>query len=751
MLSFISWKEKLRFPKQQVRERNYYTPIRLLQLWTLPFVVAIIYVYHQQYGVSDVLFFFSFFLIVLWIYFYYGIHKCAAMVYIAISMVSVLVGALIMERSVQKELHEKDFFVGAEVRCEGQVEDVVSILHKGEFYQKILFQPTRVSSTKASANVRQEEEGLGRLVLYAKERKEVQEGLFMTIKGKVQPIVYSYEEGAIDIRARYAGEGIVGTVWDPSIESVQKPSSITVGSLCRQMQIHLRHTWEQTILKYVGEEKGTILCALLFGAEYSKLPEEVNDQFATTGLIHILSVSGSHIALLLGLSLAFGKICSLPRRYQYGMSVLVTFFYAGMVGVSSPVIRSSLVGTLCAIGMCEDRPYSALQAVTLVLVGQLVFNPFLVQDISFQLSYGATIGILLFYQAIVERIHIYPKWFRKSLAITVSAQIIVLPFQIYYFHQISWISVVANAVVGVLLELVMVGTLVQLLLTSIVPYLTGIWQFSFSMIGQLLTLTLQVDGFLATLPFAVQEVGQWYYLEYFCYTVGWILVYLYLKRYVPVEHMLAVILGMIFATVAIRMITFRPEVLILSHSRLQFAGVKVEGGKGIFFLGSDFPGRQEGDAKRLEGFFSLHHITEGVVFVETEGEKKELDTYFSNPHRGIKRHIILRKFESLRYSYKGIEIGIQGPIKKAAKQEFSVFSRYVITCQKGQKGLLLHSGQLPEKVVQLKNDIEWITIGVVPSTAKIRAEWLQKGRAYEDPAETDAYIIGKERWQGQFL
>lgn len=729
---------------------NYFTPPRLLQLFAIPFVVVISILYSIHYGISEVLRFFVSLLSLWWLFYLVGVPKKGLAIYLGIGIVGACTGYMLMERAIDEAHHEKDYFVGSGIYCEGTVQDVTYILHDEKEYLKILFQPTRLWSTKESASEGKEEENLGRLYLYVEQKNPIEEGDHLLFKGKVEPISYSYEEGAIDTRARYAGQSIVGTVWDPTIQSFTKESPTFLWRLQQQGKA-LREYWEGLLYNHVGEREGSILSALLFGAEYSKLPEEVNESFAVTGLIHMLSVSGSHIALLLGLTVTIGRGLQLPKRYVYGVSMVVIIGYAGMVGLSSPVWRASFAGILCAIGMSEDRPYSAIQALLIMAILQLLTNPFLVQDISFQLSYGATLGILIFYGLLMERFHVRPRWLRASLALTVAAQVIVLPFQLYYFHQISWISLLANLLVGACLELVMAGSFVILLLESVTPYLSSLWQFVFSMIAHALQYTLQLDAFLASLPFAVQEIGHWGMWELSAYTSAWILVFLYMKRRIEGHVLIFSCVALIACVSFFREIAFRPELLVLSHPRLQVVGIEVEGKKGIFFVSSDFPGLQERDPDRLNTLLGVHHITEAVVFLENDREMELFRSYFEKTHRGIKRHLILRKFESLQYSYKGIEVGIQGPFKNSRKNEFSAFSRYFIRCQGKERGFLVHSGQGAEKVVQLKDNKEWISIGIVPSEADVVMVWPRKGSAYEDPAEPDTVVIGREKWTRQFL
>lgn len=106
---------------------------------------------------------------------------------------------------------------------------------------------------------------------------------------------------------------------------------------------------------YMDPVRLPVLMTLLFGGHYSEIPKDIIHSFSVTGIIHILSVSGSHIALLFGFLYFLGKWLGLSMKVTVVPAVLLVLVYAAMSGFVPPVIRASLMGILAVIGVLLER------------------------------------------------------------------------------------------------------------------------------------------------------------------------------------------------------------------------------------------------------------------------------------------------------------------------------------------------------------------------------------------------------------
>ena len=110
--------------------------------------------------------------------------------------------------------------------------------------------------------------------------------------------------------------------------------------------------------------------------------------FSYTGLIHILSISGSHIALLLALVYGFGRFIKLKKRTCLIFGIIVACIYCGIVGGDGPVLRATMMSILMCIAFIKGRLYQAKQALCICAILCVIYDPFSLFDVSFQLSLG---------------------------------------------------------------------------------------------------------------------------------------------------------------------------------------------------------------------------------------------------------------------------------------------------------------------------------------------------------------------------
>lgn len=195
-----------------------------------------------------------------------------------------------------------------------------------------------------------------------------------------------------------------------------------------------------------------IVLALLLGIR-DELDLSLRDAYAATGTMHILAVSGLHIGILYGILYFFmyWRKKSIANQWIRDMLICVAIWiYAGITGLSSSVLRAacmfSLVGFARLIGK-KSHVYNVLATSAILL---LLYQPLLLESVSFQLSYLAVWGIiylqpkiyhwLRFKNFILQRLWV---WTSISLA----AQIATAPISIYYFHQFPVYFIVANWVV----------------------------------------------------------------------------------------------------------------------------------------------------------------------------------------------------------------------------------------------------------------------------------------------------------------
>ena len=322
----------------------------------------------------------------------------------------------------------------------------------------------------------------GRLQVYSKvsaTNNKIRLGEQAIIEGTPKPLFLIEEEGRINLRGRYMSSNTRGRIYD----GVYRPASAKVlqtfsykESINEEIYVRslylcgqIRESIEKNIASNLDGPQKVLAQALCLGGHYSELGEDRMKDFAYTGLIHILSISGSHIALLLALIYGLGRLVKLRKRTCLIWGILVACIYCCIVGGDAPVVRATMMSILMCMAYVKGRLYQAKQALCICAILCLVYDPFSLFDVSFQLSFGATYGLLIWGKVLYERIQWLPRWIKTPLLLCVSAQLLILPLQLYYFHYISIASLLAACVVAPLLDISIVLIFINTLVSYVLP------------------------------------------------------------------------------------------------------------------------------------------------------------------------------------------------------------------------------------------------------------------------------------------
>ena len=345
----------------------------------------------------------------------------------------------------------------------------------------------------------------GRLQVYSKvstTKYPIRLGENAVVEGTPKPLFLIEEEGRINLRGRYMSSNTRGRIYDgiyrvathKDLQAFHYKETFSEKLYRKLLFIFgsIRESIDKTISNYLEGPQQVLAQSLALGGHYSELGEDTMKDFSYTGLIHILSISGSHIALLLALVYGLGRLIKLRKRTSLIMGILVAIMYCGVVGGDAPVVRATMMSILMCMAYVKGRLYQAKQALCICAILCLVYDPFSIFDVSFQLSFGATYGLLIWGTVLYERIQWLFKWIKTPLVLCVSAQLLILPLQLYYFHYISIASLLAACIVAPLLDL----SIVLIFISTVISYVLSI-TFLWSLIDALLRISLYLNHVLS--------------------------------------------------------------------------------------------------------------------------------------------------------------------------------------------------------------------------------------------------------------
>ncbi|RPA70303.1 ComEC family competence protein [Cyclobacteriaceae bacterium YHN15] len=208
---------------------------------------------------------------------------------------------------------------------------------------------------------------------------------------------------------------------------------------------------EQIDRNFFNPKSNQIAKALLLGQKRS-LDKETSEAYATAGAMHVLAVSGLHVGIIYGFFFLFFKPYRLvrPNRILYlTLLILLIWSYAMLTGMSASVMRAATMFSLMAMAQMNSRNPSIFNAIALSALILVVFDPFLLYSVGFQLSYAALLGIVIIQPILVGIWLPKNRFLEYAWQITTvgfAAQMATFPISGYYFHSFPVYFLLSNLI-----------------------------------------------------------------------------------------------------------------------------------------------------------------------------------------------------------------------------------------------------------------------------------------------------------------
>ena len=260
----------------------------------------------------------------------------------------------------------------------------------------------------------------------------------------------------------------------------------------------LGETLRSQLRRALGPEDSALLEGMLLGGSRG-IPAERLRLFTRCGLSHLLSVSGSHVALLLGLFAGGAVFLPLPRKMGALLVAFLLVSYGILCGLRASVCRALLLGLGALWGRVHRKRASSTAFLGLGLLLLPAWHPWWVWDPGFQLSFAAAGGLLLLRHPVEEKLAVWlPLPLARGLSVPLGAQILGLPFLIHHFHMLSLVSLLANVLLVPLLSLCLAFGAAGAMLSALGLSFPG--RLLLVGAGQLLGISLWGGEWLSNLP-----------------------------------------------------------------------------------------------------------------------------------------------------------------------------------------------------------------------------------------------------------
>ncbi len=304
-----------------------------------------------------------------------------------------------------------------------------------------------------------------------------------------------------DYRAYLAKDGIYYEIFKPKMTLVAHGE----GNFVVAKLFVFKNAFIENINRVIPEPHAALLGGLVIGAKQS-LGKKLLDDFRTVGVIHIVVLSGYNITIIAYfIEWLFSR---LPARVggrknlRLILAAAAMILFALLVGASATVIRATIMALLVILARGTGRVYAVTRALLIAGFLMLIQNPkILVFDISFQLSFLATVGLIYFSPLVASRVKWVTERFklREVVVATVATQLFVLPFILYQTGIFSLVALPVNLLI-----------LAAIPATMLFGFLAGLAGFAGTMLSlpfawvayALLAYELAVVEWFARLPFA---------------------------------------------------------------------------------------------------------------------------------------------------------------------------------------------------------------------------------------------------------
>ncbi len=208
---------------------------------------------------------------------------------------------------------------------------------------------------------------------------------------------------------------------------------------------------EKVIDNYVGGKQGAFLKGIIIG-ERGGIPGDVQEVFRNTGVVHVLAVSGLHVGIIAFLLTLIIRLFRAPNIINIIITSTLLIIYALMIDLRPSVVRATIMCILLMISFLTRRDTDTMNTLSVAAFIILLWNPQSLFDVSFQLSFGATAGIIYLYPKIYEIARVRGNKFIdniviKPFTISLSAQAGTTLLAAHYFYRLPIISLVANLLV----------------------------------------------------------------------------------------------------------------------------------------------------------------------------------------------------------------------------------------------------------------------------------------------------------------
>jgi competence protein ComEC len=326
-----------------------------------------------------------------------------------------------------------------------------TVLLEGVIIREPVFKESNAQLLVRVDSLRGESIHVSRILVLTDRYPEYAYGQRIRLEGKIDhPKNFETNGKIVDYISYLKGEGVLYILYRPKISILGSGGSKALSLLYKTKNAFIKN-----IEKSIPEPESTLLDGILLGSR--TLSPHLSQTFQTVGIVHIIALSGFNISLVGDFFVRLFAFMPLRRRLAFSSIFIVLFTI--MTGGSSTAVRALIMALLVILGRGWGRIYDAGRALLVAGFLMIAVSPtILIYDVSFQLSFLATFGLIHFSPLFIEKMRFITLRFklRDVVATTLATQALVLPLLLYKTGILSFVSLPVNLLILPVIPVLMV-------------------------------------------------------------------------------------------------------------------------------------------------------------------------------------------------------------------------------------------------------------------------------------------------------
>lgn len=320
------------------------------------------------------------------------------------------------------------------------------------------------------------------------------------VHAHIRPPMNTGFTGGFDYASYLLYKGIAGTAYVSS-EKWEK-SHIAPMLTWKQRALKVRHKVVQSYREWgIGKEQLPVLSALTIGYK-ADLSDEIRESYSVAGIAHVLALSGMHIGflwMLIGFLLKPLEFRKSLRWVRWLLSTFLLWAFAFVAGLEASVVRAVIMCMLMDLGRLSGGKALSMNTLSIAALCMLLYHPFYLYDVSFQLSFLAVLSIFLLYPFLRRKCPSENRWVKGVwglMAISIAAQVGTAPLVMYYFSNFSVYFLLANLGVSLWIPCIIYTALV----TWLLGFIPQVQVWGITLLDKLVALLNAFASWISALP-----------------------------------------------------------------------------------------------------------------------------------------------------------------------------------------------------------------------------------------------------------